>query len=118
MVASLAMFILFVLCGYGLGLFFLLRQGWVIWKQPLIAGSIVGFLMFLDEVNNWPLMWLSYDTAEPSSAFIFGKIVSSLAVFIGSSVWYSLSYMAAECLTRKAFPEHLQIWKLWSNTGI
>lgn len=116
-VASLIMFFLFVLCGYGLGLFLLLRQGWVLWKQPVIAGVIVGFFMFLDEVNYWPLSWIDYDTADPAIAHVVGKIAQGLVVFVGSSFWYSLSYMAAECLARKAFPNHLQIWQLWKNAG-
>ncbi len=108
------MLLLFVIVGYGVGLFVLLRQNWVVWKQPLVFGIITGFLLFLSSVNEWPSSWMEYDTAETASSFMLGNLITSLTTFVLSSVWFVFSFMAAECLTRRAFPDHIQIWKLWT----
>lgn len=123
------MFILFVVFGYGVGLFYLMRQGkdgllifamlmflfagWVLWKQAAVSGIFVGFLILLSSLNELPLTWMDYDTAESASTFVINNIVSALSTAIGSSIWFFLSYMAAESLSRRAFPHHPQIWKLW-----
>lgn len=111
--ASIAMVVLFIIIGYGMGLFYLMRQGWVIWKPALVSGVFVGFLLLLSSLNELPLSWMEYDTAESASTFMANNIFSSLATFIGASFWFFLSYMAAESLSRRAFPHHPQIWRLW-----
>src|SRR5262245_21348913 len=66
-------------------------------------------------VNHWPLSWMSYDTAVSSGNFVLQQVALILAQFVGLGVMLTLSFMAAEGLTRLDFPEHVQLFKLWSR---
>ncbi len=111
----IAAVILFFGGGCVLGLFFLLRQRWVIWRTPLLVGSGVSFLGVLAMLNAWPLYWMNYDTALSSGTFLLQQIAMLFAAFIGNAILFTLTYMAAESLTRKAFPQQAQFWKIWSK---
>ena len=71
------MVLLYVVGGIGVGLFFMLRQRYVLWRQAAIWGVIVGTLQALASLNEWPLMWMTYDTAVPRSTFLARQIASS-----------------------------------------
>lgn len=107
--------ILFFGGGCIIGLFFLLRQRWVIWKTPLLVGLVVSFLGVLARLNAWPLYWMDYDTALSSGTFVLQQIVSLVTGFVVNAILFTLTYMAAETLTRKAFPQRPQFWKVWSK---
>ena len=107
--------LLYGLGGCVVGLFFLLRQRWVVWRKPLVFGFAVSFVQVLATINNWPLLWMSYDTSLSSHTFFLQQIVMMGAMFVGMGTVFSLSFMAAESLTRKAFPHHIQFWRLWSD---
>lgn len=113
--ALIAVALLYVLGGCIIGLFFLLRQRWVIWRKPLLFGFVVSFIQVLATINNWPLIWMSYDTSLSSQSFFLQQIVLMVTMFMGMGIVLSLSFMAAESLTRKAFPHHIQFWKLWTD---
>lgn len=113
--ASFAMGILYILGGCIIGLFFLLRQHWVQWKQPLTWGLFIGFLQVLVGLNSIPISWMGYDTALSSGNFLFQQFAGALANGVLMGILMTLSFMAAESLSRKAFPHHIQLWKLWSK---
>jgi hypothetical protein len=112
--ASIAAAIFYVIGGCVIGLFMLLRNRWVLWKQPLKWGLFVASLQALVVLNQWPLTWMGYDTAVSVSTFSMQVVVQALVTFIGMGALLTVSFMAAESLTRKAFPEQLQFWRLWS----
>ena len=112
--ASIAMIILFVLIGCGFGLFYLLKQRYVIWKQPVVVSSIIAFLVMLAMFNSWPLQWMGYDTALSYQNHIIMQVTMALLAFVGMAILFSIIFMAAESLTRKAFPNHINFWKIWS----
>jgi len=114
-VAGLATGLLYLIGGVGFGLFFLLRARWVIWKTPLVLGAAVAFLQLLAGLNQWPLLWMDYDTALASSDFVIQTLISLLLQFVAMSVVFALSFSAAESLTRRAFPGHPQLWRLGSR---
>ncbi|MFQ5632462.1 MAG: hypothetical protein ACE5I1_27145, partial [bacterium] len=62
----MAMGVIYILGGCIIGLFFLLRQRWVIWRKPLFWGLFIAFLQFLAGMNQLPLAWMGYDTALSS----------------------------------------------------
>ena len=62
-----------------------------------------------------PMMWMNYNTAITTNSFFIEIIIGTVVQFLGMSALYTLSFIAAESLTRKAFPEHLQFWRLWSK---
>lgn len=114
-IAVLAIGLLYVLGGCIIGLFLLLRQRWVIWRTPLIWGLAIASLQLLAGINQWPLAWMSYDTALTASGFLLRQIVLLLVNFMVLTVLITLTFMAAESLSRKAFPHHIQQWRLWSR---
>jgi hypothetical protein len=109
------MALLYVIGGIGIGLFVMLRQRWVIWRPAAAWGAIIAALQCLTMVNEWPLMWMTYDTAVPRAAFFSQQIAMLVAVFAGSAFFYGLSFTAAETLTRRAFGSHPQFWRLWGK---
>ncbi len=68
-------------------------------------------------VNEWPLVWMGYDTAttrtlfSPNSALDHGIPAS----FVSFGLIYTLSFMTAETLTRRAFGTHPQFWRVWER---
>jgi membrane protease YdiL (CAAX protease family) len=113
--ALIAAAILFVIGGCIVGVFFLFRQGWVLWKRPLFWGIFIALLHVLSGINQLPLAWMNYDTALSATGFLLEQLVQLLGGFIFLSVLLTLSFIGAETLSRKAFPHHIQQWKLWST---
>ena len=109
------MVLLYVVGGLGVGLFYMLRSRYVLWRQAAVWGFIVGTLQALATLNEWPLMWMTYDTAVPRSTFLAGQIATLAATMIGFSAFMALSFMAAETLTRRAFGNHPQFWRVWAK---
>ncbi len=112
---SLVMVVLYLFLGCGFGLFVLLRQRWVLWRQPLVLGAVVALVQALGVVNAWPLAWMRYDTALPGSTFLTQRVLLAVGLLVVGVLYLTLSFMAAESLTRKAFPAHPQLWRLWSR---
>lgn len=113
-VSIIAMVVLYVIGGCVIGFFLLLRQRWVLWREPLFWGVLVAFLQLLAGVNQFPLTWMSYDTALSAQGFLVRQIGQLLVEFLGFALLFSASFMAAESLSRRAFPHHIQFWRLWS----
>ena len=58
---------------------------------------------------------MNYDTALSRQGFLAEQIVWALVQFVALGIVLTLSFMAAETLSRKAFPHHIQLWKLGSR---
>jgi hypothetical protein len=112
--AMVAVAVLYLVGGVAVGLFMLLREHWVLWRQPVKWAVFIGIVQLMIALNQWPLMWMGYDTAVASSNFALQQVVMALAQAIGLAVVFAVSVMAAESLGRKAFPNHVQFWKSWS----
>lgn len=115
LISNVAFFLLYILGGCVIGLFFLLRDRWVIWRTPLLWGCIIGGLQFLAGINYFPIMWMNYDTALSSESFVLQQVGGVFGSSVLMTILMVLSFMAAESLTRRAFPEHIQLWKIWSK---
>jgi membrane protease YdiL (CAAX protease family) len=113
--SAVGLALLYVFGGIGVGLFVMLRQRWVLWRHAAVWGLVVAGLQALAAINELPLAWMSYDTALPRSTFIAQEAASIVAQFIGFSVFFALSFMAAETLGRRAFGSHPQFWRVWSR---
>jgi hypothetical protein len=111
----MGMVVLYFIGGCGIGLFFLMRQRWVIWMTPVFWGLVIGLLQMMAGFNEWPLLWMGYDTALSTGNFALNRIVEIVAGSLGMGCLLAISFMAAESLSRKAFPHHIQLWKLWSR---
>ena len=103
--------------GIVFGLFVLLRQRRVLWRMPLVWGVSIASAQLLAGLNQWPLMWMAYDTAVSETAFAIQQVTAQVGFFLLFTGIYTLSFMAAESLSRQAFPHHLQFWRCWSGEG-
>jgi hypothetical protein len=112
---SLAFLVLYGVGGIAVALFFLMRDRWVLWRQPVFWGAIVALAQTAATINEWPLAWMHYDTALSTRAFVAQQVALGLTALVVNVVLFSLSFMAAESLTRRAFPRHPQLWRLWKR---
>ncbi|MBI4625646.1 MAG: CPBP family intramembrane metalloprotease [Verrucomicrobia bacterium] len=115
--ASGAMLLLYGIGGCGVGMFVLLRSRAVLWRPALACAGLFAVLQLLAGYNAWPLAWLNYDTALSGSGFILEQQVRLITGSLAMGVVFFLSFVAAEGLTRRAFPGHPQFWRLWSATA-
>ncbi|MEZ5318757.1 MAG: type II CAAX endopeptidase family protein, partial [Vicinamibacterales bacterium] len=105
--------LVYVVGGIGVGLFFLGRMRWVVWRPAIYWGVGIATLQALAQVNAWPLAWMSYDTALPLSTFYAQQVAVVIASILGFSAFFTLSFVAAESLSRRAFGSHPQLWRAW-----
>jgi hypothetical protein len=115
-VSGVATVILYIVGGCFIGLFYLLRHHWLIWRQPILWGFSISGLQVLAALNQWPLYWMGYDTALSTKSFVLGQFAQLLVSFLGLGALLSLSFMVAEGLTRRAFGHHIRLWKTWSKS--
>jgi hypothetical protein len=103
--AGFAVVILYLAGGCVFGLFYLMRKRWVIW-QPAVKGAVfIASLQALMVINQWPLLWMGYDTAMSTTTFALQQIAAAIGQLVGMGAILALSFMAAESLGRRAFPK-------------
>jgi len=114
--ASMLALILYVVIGCILGLFILIRLKWVIWQAPIKWALLVAGLHMLTTFNQLPLTWMYYQTETPMQGFILQLIVQALYSFFITFTMIALIFITAESLTRRAFGDHVQLWRSWSSS--
>lgn len=112
---SFVMRLLYLFFGCVVGLFFLMRKHWVIIYPALFWGFGIALLQTASGINEFPLQWFSYDTALSLNVFIVQQCAHLLYVLFFTAALYTISIMAAESLTRRAFGHQPQLWKAWSK---
>ncbi len=116
-VASLAAGVLYGLGGCIIGVVWLMRRRWLLWKQSLVAGAVVAGLNAAAILANVPDAWFGYDTAQSTTVFWGQQIGVAALVLVGGGLALALVFMAAESLSRKAFPYQPQLWRIWSRAA-
>src|SRR5262249_6316429 len=114
-VASLSAGALYGLGGCIIGVLWLMRRRRLLWKAPLVAGMVVAGLNALAMIANMPQAWFNYDTAQSTTVFVLQQLAIAAVVALGGGLALALVFMAAESLSRFAFPSHPQLWRLWSR---
>ena len=109
-----AMALLYVFGGIGVGLFFMMRRRMCCGARRRSGASPSGSFKLSQPSTSSPSLWMTYDTAIPRSTFIAQQLTTMAAGFVGFSTFFALSFMAAETLTRRAFGLHPQLWRSWS----
>ena len=84
-------------------------------SRALVAGLVIGALLSATILANSPSAWFGFSTAQDESTFWVRQIALALLVFVGGGLALGEVFMAAEGLTRRAFPHHPQLWRLWSR---
>lgn len=113
--ATMFMLVLYIIGGCILGLIFLLRSRWIVWKMALLWGCFIALLNLFSGFNELPLLWMTYDTALASQGFLINYVIELVLQFFIHAASMTLFFMAAESLTRKAFGNQLQLFKTWST---
>src|SRR5262245_45227180 len=72
---TIPLVILYLIGGCGFGLFFLLRHRWIDWRMPLFWGLLIAVLQLLVGFNEWPLVWMNYDTAISAQGFVTQQVM-------------------------------------------
>ena len=105
------------LLGIGLtSLVIFYRTGWLRWKKSVAAAAFVAiFSNILLNLNFYPTIWMAYDTATTKSQFLSEQLLGMIANGIIMFFMLAASFITAESLTRKAFPNHIQLWKTWTS---
>ncbi len=116
-VASLVAALLYGIGGCIVATLWLGRHGRLLPRPSFIAGGIVGGLIGLAMLASIPASWFGFDTAQTETAFWARNVGGAIAVMLGGGIALGLVFMAAEGLTRTAFPGHPQLWKLWSRAA-
>lgn len=114
-VAGIAAGVLYGVFGCILGALWLLRRHWLVWQPALVAGLTVGALLGLTALAATPGAWFSFSTAQDENSFWIRQVGAAGAVFLGGGLLLGFVFMAAESLSRRAFPHHPQLWRLWSR---
>lgn len=95
----------------------LTRQGRTSWRGALIVTGVAALLLFLQNLNGWPLWNATYDTNSAYSSFIALKIGSALLISIVTAITI-LVLPAAEPLYRESQPKQLQLAKVLTWRGL
>ncbi len=113
--ASVAAGLLYGLGGCVLGALWLARTHGLVVRPALRAGLIVGGLLATVTLSAAPAAWFGFDTAQSTTTFWLRQAGAAFAVAVGGGLGYALVFMTAESLTRRAFPAHPQLWRVWSK---
>lgn len=111
--AKIGLLLLYFLGGCVFGLLFLIRRRYLIWRTPIFWGFIFALLTFGVGLNNLPLAWAHYDTAVSASGYLVQYIASLLIGAGAFGIFFTLVFVAAESLTRYAFGNQIQLWRIW-----
>ena len=96
----------------------LTRLGQTTWHVAITLGAVVAALLFLQNVNNWPLWSAGYETTSSWGSFIFTKLGLALVGAIATAITITLVLPAAEPLYRASQPDRLQLYRVLSPRGL
>ncbi|MGM0381168.1 MAG: hypothetical protein ACQEP7_04210 [bacterium] len=113
-VGNVFVYLGYLLIGCLFGSYWLLKEDALRWRKALAWGGFITFLLFLGSLNSLPLAWGGYDTALPAGSFLARQIVNALSSSLIFGVIITLTFIAAEGLTRQAFGHQPRFWKLWN----
>jgi membrane protease YdiL (CAAX protease family) len=96
----------------------LTRQGRTSWSLAIKLGIVVAIVLFLMQLNSWPLERMGYDTNQSYSTFVFFQFIKALLFGIFSVLTISLVLPGAEPLYRSSQSQHLRLNKVFTLRGL
>jgi membrane protease YdiL (CAAX protease family) len=108
-----------LLLGFAVWLAFkLTNSGQSSWHGAIVLGFLVAGLLFLQNLNDWPLWSASYNTNSSYSGFLLAKIGMALVLALLTAITVTLVLPAAEPLYRASQPQRLQLAKALTLQGL
>jgi membrane protease YdiL (CAAX protease family) len=98
--------------------FKLTNAGQSSWRGAIVLGFLVAGLLFLQNLNDWPLWAASYNTNASYSGFILAKIGMAVLFSLATALTVTLVLPAAEPLYRASQPQRLQLAKAFTLRGL
>jgi hypothetical protein len=114
-VAGIAALLLYGVGGVLLGSLWLARRHWLVWRPSLVAGLCVGALLAAALLAAAPAGWFGVETTESVVTYWSKRIGGAVLVLVLGGIALGAVFMAAESLSRRAFPHHPQLWRVWSR---
>jgi membrane protease YdiL (CAAX protease family) len=97
----------------------LTRKGQATWGLAIKAGVLVAILLFLKDLNDWPLWAASYETKDAYGSFLASRMAASLLVALVTAVLTVAAIVpSAEALYRTTQPGRLRLAKAFTLRGI
>jgi len=93
-------------------------QGQTRWRGAILLGLLAAALLFLQNLNEWPLWGASYDTRVSYATFLAGKVGSAILFAVLSALTITLVLPGAEPLYRSSWPERLRLSKTFTLRGL
>ncbi|HXN52582.1 MAG TPA: CPBP family intramembrane glutamic endopeptidase [Candidatus Acidoferrum sp.] len=88
------------------------------WRGAIVLGFLVAGLLFLQNLNDWPLWSASYNTNASYTGFLLAKIGTAALVSLLTALTVTLVLPAAEPLYRASQPQRLQLSKAFTLRGL
>jgi membrane protease YdiL (CAAX protease family) len=108
-----------LLLGFAVWMAFkLTNSGQSSWHGAIVLGLLVAGLLFLQNLNDWPLWSASYNTNSSYGGFLLSKIGAALVLALLTAITVTLVLPAAEPLYRAAQPQRLQLAKVITLRGL
>jgi hypothetical protein len=96
----------------------LTQRGQTSWRGPILLGGLVATLLFLQNLNDWPLWGASYDTRDSYASFLAMKLGGALALSVLTALTVTLVLPAAEPLYRVSQPGRLRLSQTFTLRGL
>ena len=93
-------------------------QGKTRWRGAILLGLVVAGLLFLQNLNDWPHWGAEYNTNDPYSTFLAGKLAFALLFSVVSALTVTLVLPAGEPLYRESQPERLRLSRAFTLSGL
>jgi hypothetical protein len=94
------------------------KRGLTRWRGAILLGVVVAALLFLQNLNDWPLWGASYNTNDSYSTFLAGKLALAVLLSVLTALTITLVLPSAEPLYRAAQPSCLQLSRAFTLRGL
>lgn len=113
--ARTIIYIIYLIGGCIGGLLYLFKNNLLVLRTSFIIGSIIALLQLIYNFNQIQLIWFSYPTSYSITTFLIQHILSLLVLFFIWIAIYCSTLAVAEGLTRIAFGNQIQLFKLFNK---
>ena len=94
-----------------------LRRRQVRWRGACILGGIAAVLTLLNQLNQLPVVFHSFDTNDTFAGFVVLKLVGSVFMSLAAGLGIALLAAGTEPVYRRAYPDQISLFSLFSRRG-